>query len=82
MKEEHRVIEDYESLYEITVSGKIFSNSRAKYLTRKEDEYGFHIVKLYKAGTPSNHKVFQLWKKAFPELSETKFKGAKTVKYK
>ncbi|GKW45877.1 NUMOD4 domain-containing protein [Planococcus sp. NCCP-2050] len=82
MKEEHRAIKNYEGLYDITVSGKVFSYARNRYLARKEDEYGFHIVKLSKKGLSTNFKVFQIWKEAFPELNENMFKGTKIIKYK
>ena len=82
MKEEHRAIKNYENLYEITASGRIFSYSRDRYLARKDDEHGFHIVKLSKEGISSNFNVYQLWRSTFLELSEEEFKGARKVKYK
>lgn len=81
-KEEHRPIKNYEGLYDMSASGKVFSYSRNRYLARKEDQYGFHIVKLSKAGVPTNCNVFQLWKDTFPKLSESEFKGTKTIKYR
>lgn len=82
LKEEHRSIKNYEGLYDMSASGKVFSYSRISYLARKEDQYGFHIVKLSKEGVPTNCNVFQLWKDTFPELSENEFKGTKTIKYR
>lgn len=82
MHEERRAIKGYESLYEITSSGKIYSLKRNRTMKRRGDEYGFHIVKLTKEGKATNINVFALWKQAFPTLKETEFKGTKTVKYK
>lgn len=82
MLEERRSIIGYESHYEITSSGKIYSLKRKRTMKRCGDEYGFHIVKLSKDGKATNHNVFDLWKQVFPSLSEDEFKGAKTVKYK
>jgi hypothetical protein len=81
-QEERKAIKGYENLYEISISGKIFSLKRKRTLTRRGDEYGFHIVKLSKEGKATTHYVFDLWKQAFPDLSEIEFKGARTVKYK
>jgi hypothetical protein len=82
MQEERRDIEGYEGLYEITRSGKIFSIKKEKYMSRCGDEYGFHVVTLYKNGKRKNHNVFELWKKAFNDLPKTEFKGALKVKYR
>lgn len=80
-KEESHAITGYEGLYEITASGRIISVREQRAMTRCNDEYGFHIVRLSKDGAASNHNVFELWKKEFPELEETKFKGALKAKY-
>ena len=77
VEEQRKLIEGYEGLYEITESGRIYSLSRKRFKTRCNDEYGFHIVKLSKNGKGTNHKVFDLWKKAFSDLPESTFKGAK-----
>lgn len=82
MKEERRAIRNYEKFYDITSSGRIYSYARKRYLTRKNDEYGFHIVKLSKEGVSSNFNVYQLWRSTFSELSDEEFKGARKVKYK
>jgi hypothetical protein len=82
MQEERRPIEGYEGLYEITQSGRIYSIKKQKYKVRCNDEYGFHIVKLYKNGKGKNHNVFKLWEKAFDNLPKTEFKGALKAKYK
>jgi hypothetical protein len=83
MTEQRRTITGYEGFYEITESGRIFSIKSKKFMTRCNDEYGFHIVKLYKNGKSKNHVVIDLWKKEFEgELSEENFKGALKVKYK
>ncbi|MFJ7668333.1 3-ketosteroid-delta-1-dehydrogenase [Lysinibacillus sp. NPDC097195] len=79
--EESRAITGYEELYHITASGRIITVRENRPLTRCNDEYGFHIVRLTKDGTASNHNVFELWKQTFPELEETKFKGALKAKY-
>ena len=81
VEEESRAITDYEGLYEITSSGRIISAREHRAMARCNDEYGFHIVRLSKDGVASNHNVFDLWKKAFPELKETNFKGALKAKY-
>ncbi|PGS95145.1 hypothetical protein COD09_23335 [Bacillus cereus] len=81
IEEQKRMIKGYEGLYEITESGRIYSLSRKRFKVRCNDEYGFHIVKLSKNGETTNHKVFDLWKKAFPNLSESSFKGAKEKIY-
>ncbi|QAS54768.1 NUMOD4 domain-containing protein [Halobacillus litoralis] len=82
MKEKHIQIEGYEGLYEITNSGRVYSNRSGKYLTRCNDEYGFHVVKLTNnSGDKHNYKVFDLWKKAFPSEQPIEFKGALNVKY-
>ena len=84
MQEIRKEIKGYEGLYEITKSGRIFSIKSQRFLTRCNNEYGFHIVKLYKDGKNKNHNVFKLWEKAFEKdkylLSE--FKGALKIKYK
>ena len=81
IEEESRTITDYEGLYEITASGRIISVREQRAMARCNDEYGFHIVRLSKDGAASNHNVFELWKKEFPELEETTFKGALKAKY-
>jgi len=79
--EESRAIAGFEELYQITESGRIITVRENRPLTRCNDEYGFHIVRLTKDGTASNHNVFELWKQTFPELEETNFKGALKAKY-
>lgn len=81
LDEESRAIAGYEGLYEITASGRIITVRENRPLTRCNDEYGFHIVRLTKDGTASNHNVFELWKQTFPELEQTHFKGALKAKY-
>jgi hypothetical protein len=76
MLEESRGIKGYEDLYEITRTGRVISRRQQRPMTRCGDEYGFHIVKLTKAGISINHNVFDLWKQSFPELSRSEFKGA------
>jgi hypothetical protein len=83
MTEQRKTITGYEGLYEITESGRVFSIKSKKFMSRCNDEYGFHIVKLYKNGSAKNHVVFDLWKKEFDlEFSDDKFKGALKIKYK
>jgi len=81
LDEKSRAIAGYEELYEITESGRIITVRENRPLARCNDEYGFHIVRLTKDGTASNHNVFELWKQAFPELEQTNFKGALKAKY-
>ncbi|MFJ7738085.1 NUMOD4 domain-containing protein [Lysinibacillus sp. NPDC097287] len=81
VEEESRAITDYEGLYEITASGRIISVRENRAMARCNDEYGFHIVRLSKDGAASNHNVFELWKKEYPGLEETNFKGALKAKY-
>ncbi|WGG44203.1 NUMOD4 domain-containing protein [Rossellomorea sp. DA94] len=81
MGEEFREINGYKGLYDISESGKVFSHQSKRTLKRCGDEYGFHIVKLYKNGQSSNHNVFELWKAAFPDVDQTGFKGTKKIKY-
>lgn len=76
-----RTISGYDGLYEITQSGRIISVRENRPLTRCNDEYGFHIVRLTKEGTAASHNVFELWQQAFPELEQTAFKGALKAKY-
>lgn len=75
-------ITGYEGLYEVTESGRIYSVKRNKYMSRCNDEYGFHIVKLSKDGKGKNHKVFDLWKKEFNDVGGSLFKGTLKVKNK
>jgi hypothetical protein len=83
MNEQAKPITNYEGLYEITESGRIFSIKRKKYLSRCNDEYGFHIVKLYRNGIGKNHKVYELWQNEFgADLPENLFKGVLSKKYK
>jgi hypothetical protein len=82
MEEIRKEIEGYEGLYEITRSGRVYSIYSKKFMTRCDDEYGFHVVTLYKHGKKKNHNVFKLWKIAFENEPESEFKGALKVKYK
>lgn len=79
--EERRAISGYEGLYDVTASGRIVTVRENRPLTRCNDEYGFHIVRLTKDGSASSHNVFELWKQAYPELEQTNFKGALKAKY-
>jgi hypothetical protein len=79
-KEGFTPIKGYEGLYDISETGKVYSHRSKRTLKRCGDEYGFHIVKLYKDGQSSNHNVFELWKAAFP--GETGFKGTRKIIYK
>lgn len=81
MEEVSKDIPGYEGLYEITRSGRIFSLKRQRFMTRCNDEYGFHIVKLSKDGKGKNHNVFNLWKDIFKDVSDEEFKGAKKAIY-
>ncbi|MGE7915893.1 NUMOD4 domain-containing protein [Lysinibacillus xylanilyticus] len=79
--EERRAISGYEGLYDVTASGRIITVRDNRPLTRCNDEYGFHIVRLTKDGSASSHNVFELWKQVYPELEQTNFKGALKAKY-
>ncbi|MFD2640199.1 NUMOD4 domain-containing protein [Piscibacillus salipiscarius] len=79
--EDKKTIKGYEGHYSITQSGKIYSHKRKRTMKRCGDEYGFHIVKLSKNGEATNHNVFELWKKHYPELNESEFKGAREAIY-
>ncbi|WP_394188409.1 NUMOD4 domain-containing protein [Paenisporosarcina quisquiliarum] len=80
-REDRKTIQGYEGIYEVTHSGRIISIREKRALTRCNDEYGFHIVKLYKNGESNNHYVFELWEKEFPRLHINEFKGARKTKY-
>jgi hypothetical protein len=82
VEKEYREIKGYEGLYDISETGKVYSHRSKRTLKRCGDEYGFHIVKLYKEGQASNHNVFELWKVAFPGVNETGFKGTKKIIYR
>ncbi len=82
MEEQRRPVTGYEGLYEVTESGRIYSVKRKKFMSRCNDEYGFHIVKLSTEGKGKNHKVFDLWKKEFNDAAQSQFKGALKIKYK
>jgi hypothetical protein len=57
----------------------VYSHRSKRTLKRHGDDYGFHIVKLYKDGQASNYNVFELWKAAYPVINENEFKGLKTI---
>lgn len=82
MEEDKRDIKGYEGLYEMTKSGRIFSVKRQRFLSRCNDEYGFHIVKLSKDERSKNHNVFKLWENEFDGISPSEFKGAMKSIYK
>ncbi|NRG48509.1 hypothetical protein HRF87_27900 [Bacillus sp. CRN 9] len=81
MDENKGPITGYEGHYEITESGRVYSVKKKCIRVRENDEYGFHIVKLSKKGEATNYNLFKLWKKEFPKLPESMFKGAKEAKY-
>jgi hypothetical protein len=82
MSEDRKEIPGYEGLYEITKTGRIISLRQKRAMTRCNDEYGFHIVKLTNhEGEAENHYVFDLWKDAFEGCNERDFKGALKSKY-
>lgn len=69
-------IPDYEGLYQITESGKIYSESKKSYKTLNNDPYGFENVRLYKNGKPKTYKTYELWKRAFnDQLPDISYKG-------
>lgn len=82
MQEVKKDIEGYEGLYEITESGKIYSVKRQRFLSRCNDEYGFHIVKLSKNGKSKNHNVYEIWQNEFKGSQPSAFKGAMKAIYK
>ncbi|WP_214484567.1 NUMOD4 domain-containing protein [Bacillus sp. SM2101] len=81
MSEKRVAITGYEGIYEISESGRIFAIDTGRVKVRCGDEYGYHIVKLVKAGEPKNYSLYKLWKKEFPELEDISFKGALKNKY-
>jgi hypothetical protein len=81
VEEEFREIKGYEGSYEISETGKVYSHRSKRTLKRCGDEYGFHIVKLYKDGQASNHNVFELWKASYPGVNQIEFRGTKIIKY-
>ncbi|WP_342598082.1 NUMOD4 domain-containing protein [Psychrobacillus sp. FSL H8-0483] len=80
-QEERRAIQGYEGYYEITRTGRIFTLKSNRALSRCNDEYGFHIVKLTKNGESKNHNLYELWKSEFPKLDNSEFKGSLKIKY-
>ncbi|MEK5360749.1 NUMOD4 domain-containing protein [Peribacillus castrilensis] len=81
--ESRKPIPLYEGLYDMTVSGRVYSHYRKRFLARCNDEYGFHVVSLYKNGQSKDFNLFVLWKETFEnKLSEYDFKGAREVIYK
>lgn len=80
-REERRAILGYEGIYEVTNTGRIFTLRENRVLARCNDEYGFHIVKLNKNGESINHNVHELWRKAFPNLDNSEFRGSLKIKY-
>lgn len=77
MEEEYKVIEGYEGIYEITRSGRIISIQTGKVRHRNGDEYGYTNVHLHKNGERELAKTFVLWKRAFPDVSPSEYKGLK-----
>lgn len=82
MNEERKEIPGYEGLYEITQTGRVISLRQNRPLTRCNDEYGFHIVKLTNHERKAkNHNVFDLWKEAFKGALKPKYgNGCKLVR--
>jgi len=79
--EERKSIQGYEGIYEVSRSGRIISLKEKRALTRCNDEYDFHIVKLYKNGESFSYNVLKLWEKEFSKLNSNEFKGAQKPKY-
>jgi hypothetical protein len=78
MNESRKIIPGYSGLYEMTESGRIFSLKSNHFLSRDGNEYGFHTVKLYGNGKPTNYNVYRLWKEIFSgEINSSSFKGMK-----
>lgn len=77
IQEERVPIKGYEEIYDITISGRIIVKRSNKARHRNGDEYGYVNVHLSKDGERSLLKTFELWKTAFPNLSESEFKGMK-----
>jgi hypothetical protein len=77
MNEKTRSIKDFEEQYFITESGRIIRKKNNKVRHRSGNEYGYANVHLHKNGIRELHKTYNLWRKAFPELSETVYKGLK-----
>ncbi|MGD6961533.1 NUMOD4 domain-containing protein [Fictibacillus phosphorivorans] len=77
MDEIRRSIKDFEEQYYITESGRIISKKNNKVRLRSGNEYGYANVHLHKNGIRELHKTYNLWRDAFPELSEKVYKGLK-----
>ncbi|MDR7074184.1 NUMOD4 domain-containing protein [Fictibacillus barbaricus] len=77
MNEERRSIKGFEVQYDITRTGRIISKKTKKARHKNGDEYGYIYVHLHKKGSRELHKTFELWKNAFPELSDNEYKGLK-----
>ncbi|KQX45865.1 NUMOD4 domain-containing protein [Paenibacillus sp. Root444D2] len=76
LDEERAPIKGYEGLYEITVSGRVFSIARNRFREREGDGYGFKWVKLSKDGKSQNFLTKELWEKAFERrLPECDYRG-------
>lgn len=50
MDEQRRPVTGYEGLYEVTESGRIYSVKRKKFMSRCNDEYGFHNAWSFRRG--------------------------------
>lgn len=81
VQEERRAIQGYEGIYEITSTGRIFTLRENRALARCNDEYGFHIVRLNKNGESMNHNVYELWRRVFPDLDSSEYRGSLKIKY-
>ncbi|MGH0518767.1 NUMOD4 domain-containing protein [Bacillus toyonensis] len=77
MNEIWRDIENYEGYYQISNDRKVRGldrkdkngrNLKGKIKTLHNSPYSFEIVRLCKDGEAKNHKVADLFKKAFPNL--------------
>lgn len=80
-QEERRAIHGYEDIYEVTSTGRILTLRENRALARCSDEYGFHIVRLNNNGESKDHNVYELWRKAFPDLDNSEFRGSHKIKY-
>lgn len=80
-QEERRTIPGYEGLYEITSTGRVLTLRENRALARCNDEYGFHIIRLNKSGESKDYNVYDLWRKVFPDLDNSEFRGSLKIKY-
>ncbi len=65
IKEEYKPVLDYEGLYQVTNTGRIYSIKRKKFLTPAKDKYGYLYVNLSKHGVWKAIKIHRIVAEAF-----------------